>query len=561
MACLPRRGGARAYDPAVTVTDEAAPAARVQRPPARRGAALAVGLGVLLLAAVTVLRLAALGADDLHGDYGIQFHLSAQTARGAIPIIDFEHGWNWLGWYAGAVLWWLARGSATVWMWLWQEVAAGLLAGLAVLAIAWRLRLNAAWILGLVVSWLWLTDVVNAKYAIPTLWLLAVLPVGRLAHGRAALAVRFGLAAVTLWAHIDLAVMLSAGVALYDLLGARGLTARQRLERVAALAGGGAVALGLQLVVYAVLGMGPAALLRFLVVERGATDPAQHFGYPLLAPTGLRSLIYPVTLVLPFTPLLWRRLSDPTRLAAMLHLGMALTAIRKPDAPHIAAASTLLAVVVVLGARDLLAAAPPHRERLVGWQQWLGVVAGAAWFALAVGVGFTTTTLLAAAGLVLVCLLGVAAARWGDQPAHSLGAVLGALALVVVALGSHASGQVPGPTDDLHAQHIAVEAKPEVDRCLGERREALVVPQPLGLYDYLGVTNPTPFYLFWPGFRHETDRVVAMIDDGTLPAIIQVNDWPPLAFDELAPAIEARMNRCAELVVQTTGDRVTIWTR
>jgi hypothetical protein len=545
----------------VTLTDEAPAPARLLRPPPRRGAAVAVGFGALLLVVVAVLRLAALGPDDLHGDYGIQYHLSAQTARGAIPIIDFEHGWNWLGWYAGAVLWWLARGSATVWMWLWQEVTAGLLAGLAVLAIAWRLRLSAAWILGLAVSWLWLTDVVNGKYAIPTLWLLAVLPVGRLTRGWAPVAVRFALAGVTLWAHVDLAVMLSAGVALYDLFGARGLTRRERGLRVGALAAGGLVAFALQLAVYATLGMGPAALIRFLVLDRSATDPAQHFGYPLLDPTGLRSLAYPLTLVLGFAPLVWRRLSEPTRVAVMLHLAMALTAIRKPDTPHIAAASTLLAVVVVLAVRDLFAGARPLPEPTPGWQAALGLLGGVVWFALAIVVGFTTTTLLAAAALAAVCLAGVAMARRGDLVFASAGAGLAALALVVVALGSHAGGQVPGPADDLRAQQIALEAQPEVERCLGAGRAALVVPQPLGLYDYLGVSNPTPFYLFWPGFRHEAERVLAMIDDGTLPAVIQVNDWPPVAFDELGPAIEARMDRCAELVVATTGDRVTVWVR
>ena len=69
------------------------------------------------------------------------------------------------------------------------------------------------------------------------------------------------------------------------------------------------------------------------------------------------------TLLVAFVPLVWRRLSDTTRLVAALHLGLALVAIRKMGEMHIGAASVLLALLGVLGAFDLvrsLADSPAH---------------------------------------------------------------------------------------------------------------------------------------------------------------------------------------------------------
>lgn len=515
----------------------------------------AYGIAAAVLTAAVALRFEALAADALHADYGIQFHLSRLTAEGAVPIRDFEHGWNALGWVVGGALYRLVGGSATWWMFGWLHVTAQLLAGLAVLAVGWRLRLRGGWVLGLFVTWMWLTTVVNGKYAIPSLWLLALLPVGALASRYGAVAVRVVLAALTFWAHVDLAVMLTGGVVLYDLLGERALGSRDRLLRAAAAPAGLVVALVLQVLVYQRLGVSPGDLVAFLLVARSGTVEGTNFGYPLFAPGDLRTLVYPLSLLVPLVPLVWRRLSDPTRLAVLLHLGMSLTAIRKPDAPHIAAAATLLAVVIVLGARDVLAAASVRGRRRLALPP---VAVGAVWFAAALGVGFGWDHLLAAAGLVALGLLGPLAARGGEQPGMSLGALGVAGAVAVGGVVGHVASELPATQDDGEARAIADELAPHVRSCLGGDRRAWVVSEPLGLYEHLDIDNPTPFYLFW-GFQQETERVVTMMDDGRIPAIIQVNDWAPVAFDDIAPAVEARYDRCAEVPVAATGDRVTIW--
>lgn len=541
-----------------TLEHELADPVAPQQPPADH-APLAVGLCLLFLVAAVGLRFEALAGDALHADYGIQYHLSRLTAEGAVPIRDFEHGWNWLGWVLGGVLYRSVGGNATWWMFAWLHLTAQLLAGLAVLAVAWRLRLGAAWILGLFASWMWLTTVVNGKYAIPALWLLVLLPVGVLSRGRAPAVARLLIAAVTFWAHVELAVMLTGGVVLYDLLGQRALPRRSRLVRAAAAPAGLLAALAVQAAVYQQLGVPPGDLVEFLLVARGATVEGTNFGYPLFAPLDLRMLLYPLSLLLPLVPAVWRRLSEPTRLAALLHLGMSLTAIRKPDGPHLASAATLLAVVAVLAVRDLLAARPTT-VRATGRRPTVPpVVIGALWFALALAVGFLWHHLLAPVGLVAVAMLGPLAATRGEGAAVSLGALLCAGAFVIAAVGGHVASQLPATEDDLKAQLISLEAKPYVDDCLGADREAWVVTEPLGLYRYLGVTNPTPFYLFW-GFASETDRAVAMMDAGEIPAIIQVNAWPPLTFDGLSGAIAARYARCAEVPVPATGDHVTVWT-
>jgi hypothetical protein len=529
-------------------------------PPSPAATRWMLGLSALVLAVAVALRFQALAWDTLHGDLGLQYHLSRLTAEGAVPIRDFEHGWNALGWVAGAALYRVVGGNATWWMFAWLHVTAELLAGLAILAVAWRLRLRPGWILGLFATWMWLTTVVNGKYAIPSLWLLALLPVGVAARGRLAVAARVAVAALTFWAHVDLAIMLTGGVVLYDLLGERAPAWRDRLIRAAAAPAGLVAALAVQAVVYARLGIAPADLVGFLLLARGATVEGINFGYPLLQPVGLRMLIYPVSLLVPLVPVVWSRLTDPTRLAALLHLSMCLTVIRKPDQPHLAAAATLLAVVAVLAVRDLLAERRPWlaAERHAGALP--RALLGAAWFAAAVAVGFTWDHLLAAAGLVTLGMIGPLLAVRGEQAWGSLGALAAAAVLLAAAAGGHMAGQLPAAEDDRKARLIAAEAKPAVDACLGDGHEAWVVPEPAGLYRYLGVVNPTPFYLFWAGFAAETDRVVVMMDAGEIPAVIQVNDWPPVAFDALAPAIAARYDRCAEVTVPATGDRVTVWT-
>jgi hypothetical protein len=408
------------------------------------------------------------------------------------------------------------------------------------------------------VTFLWLTTVISGKYAIPALWLLVVLPVGPLARGRGALLARAGLAGVTMLFHIDLAIMLSAAVAAYDLFGERDLPLSERLLRVAMLPLGAGLAYAGQTVVYAFLGMAPGELFRFLVLDRGGTEEGSNFAYPLFHMPDFRALIYPVTVIAPFVPLVWRRLSDPTRLVAFMHVALALIAIRKPDGGHIAAATVLISVLLVFAARDLFAREAPTLASPSGWV-WrvVALLAGAGWSAGAIALGFTWPSLFAAAGLMLLCIGAALVARTGDHPWAGVGAGLTALVLIFGAVPSVLE-RVPDDDSDQRSAMTAAAAQPLVEDCLGPEREAWIVPLPPTMYDWLGISNPTPWYLFWAGFAQETDRVIGEVDAGEIPVIIQFNEWPP-SFERLGPAIEDRYELCGETTVEGTGDRIRVW--
>ena len=198
-----------------------------------------------------------------------------------------------------------------------------MLAGLAVVAVAWRLRLESAEILALVGGWFALSHVVHLKYSIPTLWVLALLPVGRGAREPAASSLRALAAGVTFLAHVELAVLLGAGTALYDLFGARGLPLRTRVRRAAMVPAGLVVAFAVQAAVYGRLGLPAAELTRQLLLAPAVTVEGANFGYPLFAPVSFRPKLFPASLVVAFVPMIWRRLSAPTRLVAFLHLSQA----------------------------------------------------------------------------------------------------------------------------------------------------------------------------------------------------------------------------------------------
>lgn len=514
--------------------------------------------GVALLAARTLVELHALGSGALSLDLGIQHHLSAETARGAVPIIDFEHGWNALSWYAGAALLVLAGGNPSVWAWLWRQVTGYLLAGVTVLAVGWRLRLSAGWLAGLLGAWLVLPQPPNGKYAIPGLWLLAVLPVGRLARGRPALLARALLAGVTVLLHVDLAVMLSVGVAAFDLLGRGDLPLRDRIRLVAALPAGAGLALAGQAGVYWWLGLPPGELFSFLVLDRLRVVPGTTFNYPLLRPAELIQVLYPPSLLLPFVPPVWRRLTDPARLAALLHLSLGLTALRRGDNDHTVVASALLAVLVVLAARDLVRAG---RWPLAGRRAAAAVPAaalGVVGFLAGILVAFRTASFLAYPALLAVAGAGVWAARHRDLPWSGLGAAGAAAVLAVAGLGARAAGEVTRP-GDTRAEEITAAVRPEVEGCLGGDRRVWVIPHPLRLYTTLEVTNPTPFYLFWPGLAREVPRVRRMVQAGRIPTILQVNTIPPGLRASLGGLVAERYQVCHRQRVATTGDLVTVW--
>lgn len=528
-----------------TGADVAAPQEPAEEPRSSR-TRLAWWAGVAAVSVAAIARLEPLAADGLGSDVGIQFHLAGETARGAIPLVDFEHGWNALSWYYLAFFHVISFGQPTLWSFLWGTAAGPLLAGVVLLTIARRHGVTAPWLLALAAAILIISDVPNGKYALPALWLLALRPGGRLDRPGDAVVARFLLAGVLVLSHIELAVMLCLGTALYDLLGARNLTAAARAGRVAALMAGGLLFFAAEVGVYAALGLQPGDVVRFLVLDRaGVAEGAVAFQGSLLLPGSVLGAFFPATLVLPFVPAVWRRLSETTRLTAGLHLALGLIAIRKPDDGHLGAATTLLALLVVLVAWDLHRSDLPRSRPTP--RALLPVVGGAAWLLTAVIAGFSAGSVLALPLLLGVTALGALAARRRELPWASAGAAAAGVGLTVVSLASMSLAEVRGPQDELLERTMAQALGPAVDRCLGDDRRAWVVPEPLVLYETLDLENPTPYYLFWAGFADETPRVLERIEDGEVPAVLQQGPWP-VSMEGIAPVIEQRYTLCDEVV-------------
>ena len=315
-----------------------------------------------------------------------------------------------------------------------------------------------------------------------------------------------------------------------------------------ALAAGLVVAFGGELLVFASLGIPPQQVVDFLVVERATSgNAATAFYYDLLQPPTVHGAVYPATLLVAFVPLVWRRLSDTTRLVAALHLGLALVAIRKMGEMHIGAASVLLALLGVLGAWDLVRSRDvPTRPR--AWTLPF-VAAGAAWLLGGVLLAFSTRSVVVVAVLGGVAAVGLLA-TWGrDATAFSAGALVAAAGLAATSVWSLSATELRGPEDGLWEQTVAAAIGPEVDRCVGADRRVWVAPEPLGLYRLLDLENPTPYFLFWPGFSVEEPDVLRRIEQGEVPAVLQVGPWMTSMLDGMAPAIEARYELCAEVLV------------
>lgn len=517
----------------------------------------ALVFAVAVLGVHQALRLSALGPDGLQADLGIQYHLAQLTAEGAVPHIDFQHGWNAGSFYLGAALYLLVGGNAALWIYLFEVVTATVLAGVALLVTGWRLRLPGVWLVGLLVAWLWVAHVPNGKYAIPMLWLAALVPVGATRRRIPAMIVRAVLGAVTVWLHIELAVLLAVGVALFDLFGAE--TAwRDRILRAATAPAAIAAAFAVELGLYHLAGVPPGELVGLLLSAPAETVEGAHFGYPLFNPDSFRALLYPVSLFLPFVPMVWRRLSEPTRLAVFLHLAQALIAIRRTDEGHVAAASTLLVVVVVLGLWDVLRADRPQLAATPWPKRAFLVAGGGLWATLAIAVGFRVPSLLAIVALTLVCLAGVAAARRTDEPWTAAGACAVAGVLVISALAGRTVVELRADRSGERAEVIAAAIAPAVEACGDGTGRAWVVPEPLALYTELGLTNPTPYYAFWYDFAARHAEVTAVMGAGEIPLIIQPYGWPD-SMTDLVDDIERRYDACERILVDQDGPLVTLW--
>lgn len=536
----------------------ARPGAPPGTPRRRPTGALILALG--LLGVHQALRFSGLSAGGLQADLGIQYHLAELTAQGAVPHVDFQHGWNSGSFYLGALLYRLVAGNAALWIYLFEVVTAAVVGGVALLMTGWRLRFPGVWLLTLLVSWLWLTHVPNGKYAIPLLWFASLAPVGVLERRVPAIVVRVVLGAVTFWLHVELAVLLAAGVAMYDLFGAPGGDLRQRATRAAAAPVAIAAAFALQLLVYQLAaGVPPAELIGLMVGAPTEVFDEAHFGYPLFNPGSFRSLVYPVSLVLPFAPMVWRRLSAPTRMAAFLHLSTALIAIRRTDEGHVAAASTMLVVVAVLAAWDLCRAGRLTLPTAGGYARHAGMAAaGVLWLTAAITAGFRIPSLFAVVALTATVLVGVAVANRTEAPWAGVGALAAAGVLVLAGLGGRTVVELHDDQSGERAETIAAAIAPAVDACADGTGRAWVVPEPLGLYQELGLTNPTPHYAFWYDFAGKREAVVDAMDAGEIPLIIQPYAWP-VSMEGMVDDIERRYDVCDQILVGEEGPLVTLW--
>ncbi len=526
---------------------------------ARRLAASAAGVFVVLYFTVTA---RALDGFQLHNDLGIQYYLARRTSEGAVPLLDFEHGWNTLSWYISAALYRVAGGNATTWVFLWGR-GGFILAGLAMLGIAWRIRLPARWIAGLTAAWILLTHVPHNKYAVPTVWALMLLPTRRTTSVGWQRGLRVAAAATVWWAHVELAILLTVGTAMFDVFGARDGRLRERLLTGVHAPLGLLVGLGSQIAVYRLLGMPPAELVRQTVGDWTVTEFGPLFDYPLGAPDTVRMMLFPAVLIVPFVPLLWRRLSDPTRFLAMCNLALGLIAIRRPGDGHVAAAGTLMALVLVLGAFDL-SGHGADLVRVLRARARDGVLAvlapaagGALWYGVALAAGFRIPSFVAVVVLTIVCLTAVVAALRVDLAAASVGALAAAVLVMTVGVGNHLRLQVGADRAQLQTELITAAVQADARRCVPDG-QAWIVPSPLTLYDTLDLQNPTPYYAFWYNLEGQRDVILRSMDASMIPAIVQVSAWPP-SMDSLVPEIEQRYDVCARTTVDSTGDIVTFW--
>ncbi len=144
-----------------------------------------------MFAALTILAisysaysLAALGYTTLTGDTGAQYYLAKITSEGAVPLVDFQHGWNTGSWWASAVLYRIAGGDPTLWWFLWGRLLGVGLAAVLVAGIGLRLRLAPSAMVTMALGVLILVPPAHLKYALPVLWVFALLPSKWLDRGR-----------------------------------------------------------------------------------------------------------------------------------------------------------------------------------------------------------------------------------------------------------------------------------------------------------------------------------------------------------------------------------------
>ena len=505
-------------------------------------------------------------------DFGAQYHLAKITAHGAIPLVDFEHGWNAGSFWVNAVLYAIASGSPTIWYFLWGRLLGAGLGAVFAAAIGLRLRLHPAVMIALALGVLLLATPLHIKYTICLLWVFVLLPTGWLeSRLRLAAAARVLLPALVFWQYVELAVLLTGASGLFELFARGSATWRTRILNCVQLAGGFLLGLVVQAVAYKVLwGLSFADFNRQVILGQTETHEGSQYAvwnfFDLPTESGRFFILalYPFALLIPFVPLVWQRISDSTRLIALAGLVLVVVPIRRVDNPHTTTVSALVLLAVVLAVAELYerrispTVSKPTRLAFI----LLLAAAGAAWAAATLWIGFGLQSML---GAVLLVALAIAGATLGAAFLGRATAAVSAGALVV--LGAVPALAAVDHLDDMRrdaksfavSDSIAHWAGPEYERCSGGTREALVMPNYLELYDTLAITNPTPYYLFHYDFAQYEDVLVPQLVDGSIPVIIETM---PLHTPQpwLTDAIRANYVPCSVVRIEKQATTVTIWT-
>ncbi|MDQ4111035.1 MAG: hypothetical protein M3306_08040, partial [Actinomycetota bacterium] len=212
-------------------------------------------------------------------DFGAQYHLAKITAHGAIPLVDFEHGWNAGSFWVNAALYAIAGGSPTIWYFLWGRLLGAGLGAVLAAAIGLRLRLHPAVMIGLALGVLLLATPLHIKYTICLLWVFVLLPTGWLeSRPRLATAARVLLPALVFWQYVELAVLLTGASGLFELFARRSAPWRTRILNCVQLAGGFVLGLLVQAVAYKVLwGLSFADFNRQVILGQTETHEGSQY--------------------------------------------------------------------------------------------------------------------------------------------------------------------------------------------------------------------------------------------------------------------------------------------
>ena len=518
--------------------------------------------------------MAALGYTTLTSDTGAQFYLAKITSEGAVPLVDFQHGWNTGSWWASAVLYRIAGGDPTVWSFLWGRLLGVGLAAVLVAGVGLRLRLAPSAMVSMALGVLILVPPAHMKYALPVLWVFVLLPSHWLdgGRGRGRLVVGFLTPFVLFWVHVELAILLTAGTVLFELVGRREAPWLSRLLRSAALGAGLVMGFVTEALFYRLgYGMSIAEFNRQVVFGQAQEFP-KHFGWPFFdVPTNADNYmvvaLFPVAVLLPFVPAIWRRLTDPTRFVALSALCLATIAIRRPGPGHSTTVGALVLVALILVVCDLelrrpeVAGSGRTRPRLLTVVVGVvGALVGIAWAVLALKVGFDTDSLAGPVVLIVLALVAVVATRFFAPYLFvaSLGALLVIAVYPVVAAVDRVNDMAREDEPLAMAEQMATAIKPELERCLGGSNEALIVPTVLPLYDALGVENPTPFYLFHYDFGRNEETVEADFESGRVPVVIAALGLPKHPW--MNESLRENYRRCSRVKIEEHRETVDIWT-